>query len=175
MKGNDRFLMGIVVGVVLLVIISFAVVLWEPLPSYRPDDTPEGVVHNYLLALQRQDYERAYSYLSPDLIHYPVDLAEFREDVEEWPWVLGLDDDVTLVVEPARILGDHQAVVKVQETIFISNGLFDTNQYTRPFSVLLERRGSQPRPEGSESDSWLIIAAESYLLYCWTQKEGCDE
>jgi hypothetical protein len=42
MKSNDRFLIGIVVGVLLLVIISFVVVLRQPLPTYRPDDTPEG-------------------------------------------------------------------------------------------------------------------------------------
>ena len=40
------------------------------------------MVHNYLLALQRQDYERARSYLSPTLSGYPADVEQFAADVD---------------------------------------------------------------------------------------------
>ena len=33
-------------------------------PAYRSEDTPEGVVHNYVTAIQLGDYERAYTYLA---------------------------------------------------------------------------------------------------------------
>ncbi len=33
-------------------------------PAYGPEDTPEGVVRNYVVALQLNDYERAYGYLA---------------------------------------------------------------------------------------------------------------
>ena len=163
MKGNDRFLIGIVIGVLLLVIVSFVVVLRRPTPSYRPDDTPEGVVHNYLLALRQGEYERAYSYLSPDLVHYPANLAEFTDDVENQRWEFRLDEDVTLLVESAQINGS-QATAVVQETTFYNSGLFNNNQFTRQFTVTLERSGNR----------WLIKQAESYILYCWTHKDGCQ-
>ena len=162
-KGNDRFLIGVVAGVVLLVMVAFVVVLRRPLPSYRPDDTPEGVVHNYLLALRQGEYERAYGYLSPELVHYPASAAEFAADVEQWRWEFHLDEDITLVVESARIDGNRATVV-VQETTFYSGGLFNSNQYTRPFTMTLEHSG----------DRWLIREADSYVLYCWTQIEGCE-
>jgi len=163
MKGNDRFLIGIVVGVLLLVVVSFVVVLRRPSPSYRPDDTPEGAVHNYLLALRQGEYERAYSYLAPDLVSYPASAAEFASDVERNRWEFRLDEDVSLVVESAQIDGDRATAV-VQETTFYSGGLFNSNQFTRSFTMTLER----------SDDRWLITRADSYLLYCWTHEEGCQ-
>lgn len=64
MKGSDKTLALIVGGVVLLLIIAFGLVLLRPAPEYRDDVDPDGAAHNYLLALQRADYERAYSYIS---------------------------------------------------------------------------------------------------------------
>ena len=37
----------------LLVIVAIIAVLRQPEPEYMLDDIPEGVVHNYLLALQQ--------------------------------------------------------------------------------------------------------------------------
>ncbi|MBK8899672.1 MAG: hypothetical protein IPM53_00690 [Anaerolineaceae bacterium] len=147
----------------LLVIISFVVVLRRPQPTYRPDDTPEGVVHNYLLALRQGEYERAYRYLSPDLVNYPASAAEFSDDIAQYRWEFRLDEDVTLLVESGQING-RQATAVVQETSFYNSGLFNNNQYTRQFTMTLERSG----------DRWLIIEAESYLLYCWTHEDGCE-
>jgi hypothetical protein len=68
MKGTDRFLIGIVAGVVILVVAVLAIALLRPnQPSYEPDDTAEGVAHNYLLALQLEDYGRAQGCLSRSL------------------------------------------------------------------------------------------------------------
>jgi hypothetical protein len=77
MKNTDKFLLAIVVGVVLLIVVAFAVVFTRPKPAYQSDDTPAGVVHNYLFALQEGNYERAYSYLSPSLDGYHLSLAAF--------------------------------------------------------------------------------------------------
>ena len=58
MKNTDKFLIGIVVSIILLVVIVFAVVLTRPEPAYQTDDTASGVAHNYLLAIQREEFER---------------------------------------------------------------------------------------------------------------------
>lgn len=81
---NDRFLIGIVLGILLLVIIAVLVVMTRSqTEEYIADDTPAGVVHNYFLALQRQDYDKAHSYLSDELKAKP-DLDQFITSVDNF-------------------------------------------------------------------------------------------
>ena len=41
MKSTDKFLIGIVVAIVLLIIAALAVTLTQPEPTYLAEDTPE--------------------------------------------------------------------------------------------------------------------------------------
>jgi len=62
---QDRFLIGILVGIGVLVVIALALFFTrQDKQEYVSDDTPEGVVHNYALAVYREDYEKAYNYLA---------------------------------------------------------------------------------------------------------------
>ena len=62
---QDRFLTGILVGIVILVVVALAVFfLRQSSQSYIPEESPEGVVHNYVLAVLNDDYEKAYGYLA---------------------------------------------------------------------------------------------------------------
>lgn len=64
---NDRFLMMIILSVAALVIAALALFfIRRDDQQYGPEDSPEGVVRNYLLALQKGDYERSYAYLADD-------------------------------------------------------------------------------------------------------------
>jgi hypothetical protein len=73
---NDRFLMGILVGIGVLAVVAVGLFfLRQRQVDYVPDDTPQGVVQDYALALYKKDYPRAYSYLAegqskPDLAHF---------------------------------------------------------------------------------------------------------
>jgi hypothetical protein len=62
---QDRFLLGILIFIGLLVIAALVLffVRNQP-PEYSTDDSPRGVLYNYAVALQLRDYERAYSYLA---------------------------------------------------------------------------------------------------------------
>lgn len=61
---NDRFLFIIILFIILLVGASVGVYLFrQGKQDYSPDTTPENILHNYVLAIQNQDYQRAYSYL----------------------------------------------------------------------------------------------------------------
>lgn len=74
---QDRFLTGILVGIGVLVVLALVVFFARSnSQSYLPDDTPEGVVHNYVLAIINRDYEKAYSYLA-DLKNKPT-YEDFR-------------------------------------------------------------------------------------------------
>ena len=156
MKGTDKFLVGIVVGIVLLVVVAFSVVLLQPKPEYRSADSPDAVVHNYLLALRRLEYERAYEYLSPDLKSYPQDIDAFIEDVKDQPWNFAQDRDVALNVQSTKIVGDT-ATVEVLETNFNSVGLLDGGQYERHFDMKLRQEGGK----------WKIYDGVRYWYFRW--------
>lgn len=156
MKSSDKFLVGIVVGIVLLIVAAFVVTLTRPEPTYQAEDSPEGVTHNYLLALQKQDYRRAYGYLSPTLEGYPASAERFAEDVGDSSYRFRLDEDTTLAVESARVTG-NRAVAKVRESRFHSGDLFDSSQHTTVFEVKLQ----------IEDGEWKIVDADYYFFRCW--------
>ena len=75
---QDRFLTGILIGIAVLVVIALAVFfLRQGSQSYISEDAPEGVVHNYVLAVLNDDYEKAYGYLA-DLDKKPT-YEQFRD------------------------------------------------------------------------------------------------
>lgn len=62
---QDRFLVGILVGIGVLVVIALTLFFTrQDKQEYVADDTPEGVVHDYALAVFNEDYEKAYAYLA---------------------------------------------------------------------------------------------------------------
>ena len=62
---QDRFLVGILIFIGVLVIAALALFfIRQDTQVYGADDTPEGVIRNYALALQKQDFQRAYDYLA---------------------------------------------------------------------------------------------------------------
>ncbi|HID63863.1 MAG TPA: hypothetical protein EYP49_14175 [Anaerolineae bacterium] len=161
MKSTDKFLIGIVVGIVLLVVAAFVVTLARPEPTYRTENTPEGVAYNYLLALQKEDYQRAYGYLSSTIEGYPVSVERFTEDVKDSSWLFRLDTDTTLAVESSRVTA-NRAVVEVRESRFYSSGLFDSSQSTTVFEIKLQL----------EDGEWKIVDADYYFAWRWRHKRG---
>lgn len=62
---NDRFLLFILIGILALIIIALAVFFTRAdSMEYINSEEPGGVVHNYIVALHKFDYDRAYSYLA---------------------------------------------------------------------------------------------------------------
>jgi hypothetical protein len=64
---QDRFLL-VLLGVILALIVLALALFFTRQQSldYVADDSPQGVVHNYVIALLKKDYEKAYSYLYED-------------------------------------------------------------------------------------------------------------
>lgn len=162
MKSTDKFLIGIVAAIVLLIIVALAVTLTRPEPTYQAEDTPEGVAHNYLMALNKEEYERAYGYLSPVLAGYPASAGKFVEHVHDYSWSFRLNMDTTLSVESTKVTGS-QGIVRVRESSFRGGDLFDSGQSTRVFKVELRL----------EDDEWKIVDADYYFAWCWRQEAGC--
>jgi len=163
MKGTDKFLIAIVAGVVILVAVVFILTLTRAnAPQYQAEDTPQGVVHNYLVALQLEEYERARNYLSPTLAGYPASVDQFTADVNRASYQFGLyDDDVSLAVESADVQGDKAEAV-VRKIVFYRDFLFDGVGSSSTFDVTLRREGG----------TWKIATAERYWSPFWTDRSG---
>jgi hypothetical protein len=129
---SDRFLWALLIGIGILVVAAVALFfLRGEVQEYRPEDTPENVVHNYALALQKQDYTRAYSLLQ--YAAYTPDFERFRA------FFLTRAADpstVGLSIQGSAITGD-QAVV---DLVVIYGGSGPFNESNRsPGSALLVR------------------------------------
>ena len=75
---QDRFLVSILVGIGILIVLALVLFFMrkDTQASYMPDDSPEGVVHNYALALYNGDYQKAYNYLAEK--EYKPTFEQFR-------------------------------------------------------------------------------------------------
>jgi hypothetical protein len=75
---QDRFLTGILIGIGLLIVAALIVFFTrQDQAHYIAENTPDGVVHNYVLAIFNKDYQKAYGYLA-ELDNKPT-FSEFRQ------------------------------------------------------------------------------------------------
>lgn len=170
MKKTDKFFIGIVGGVVLLIVISLVFVLKPSMNDYLPEDNPEGVMLNYLLSLRERDYKRAYGYLSPDLLGYPKSIQSFRTDILDN--IKEFDDlpYVTLSIDSIDIKG-KQATVIVQEIRFFRGDIFSSGQRISTIEYDFAMDDGEWKIYSSSS-TWY---ADEYFLGCWTVIEGCEK
>ena len=77
---QDRFLLGILAGIGVLVVLSVALFfLRRSTLEYGPETSPDGVVRNYIVAIKKGDYDRAFAYLiMPDP---KTDKLSFRQGI----------------------------------------------------------------------------------------------
>jgi hypothetical protein len=157
MKGTDKFLIGIVGGVLILVVVAFAIAFLRPKPSYQPEDTPEGVTYNYLFAVRKADYARAYGYLSPTLKGYPASAEAFTNTVNDHKWSFRTDTSSALSVQSTRVSG-AQVIVTVREAAFYPGGLFGSGESTSTFDVTLTRAAGSGVLGGVLGDQRRLLA-----------------
>ncbi len=133
---QDRFLIGILVFIGLLVVASLALFFIRPeAAAYQPDDTPEGVVYNFALAIQNNDVTRAYGYLA-DLEYKPTEAA-FRQAILNGYLYT---DGYALQVDETQFLDSDEAWVLV--TIhYLSSGPFDSGWTSQDHAALVRQNG----------------------------------
>jgi hypothetical protein len=134
---QDRFLIGILIFIALLV--AAALILFfvrqDTTATYQPDDTPEGVVYDFVLAIQRQDVERAYGYLA-DLENKPTAFT-FRQAILNGY----MDTSASVQVGEVQVVEEDQAWVAV--TIhYMSSGPFDTGWDSTENATLYRQNGA---------------------------------
>ncbi|MFZ6028133.1 MAG: hypothetical protein ACOYYS_10490 [Chloroflexota bacterium] len=164
-KSSDKFLLIIVIGILLLVGVTFAAVLLVPQPDYRAEDAPESVLYNYLLAFEREDYERAYGYLSPKLKNYPADLEEFLKDIHSYKWAFDINAErpSSFRIVSSKTTGNI-AFVEVEFSQYRGDGLFESRTDITTGNFRLARA------EGV----WKVTRGEYLFWYeCWNDKYYC--
>lgn len=151
---QDKFLTGILVGIGVLIVLALALFFTrQEKRDYISDSTPEGVVHNYTLAVLNQDYQKAYDYLA-DLEYKPT-YGEFRR-----AFFNGMinPDNAGVDVGASTINGD-EAVVEL--TLYYS--------YNDPFS---SRYGSAERALlVKQNGAWKLSSMPyNFWDYSWYQE-----
>ena len=154
-QNRDWFLLSIIVGIILLVIITLIVIALNPEQrDYRDDRSAENVAYNYLLAIQIEEYDKAYGYLSTNLVNYPADAGQFFDGLQN-SWNCSSDSlqQSRFEVEE-KDLFDDRAHVFIEETIYTNDrGLFSSNSYSQRHTIRLIEGG----------DGWRITNSDK----CW--------
>lgn len=146
---QDKFLTGILIGVGLLVVLALVLFFTrQDNRDYLAEDTPEGVTHNYVLAVLNKDYEKAYGYLA-DLKYKPT-YEDFRQSFQNG---MVNPDNMGLDVGRATINGNE---AEVDLTIYYS--------YSDPFS---SRTGSPDRALLVKQDDAWKLSAMPYNFWDW--------
>jgi hypothetical protein len=151
-------LAGIVAGVGLLILAVVILTLAQPPAEYKSEETPVGIAYNYLLALQNEDYGRAYGYLSPTLKCYPLSVSEFKRELQTQSYSMRNIATKAWAVEEQMSTGFRVTVV-VAEVSSGGGGFLDSGQAFDEYEVVLSR----------SDDTWTVVDADRYFVaWRWT-------
>jgi hypothetical protein len=151
---QDKFLTGILIGIGVLILLALGLFFMrQDKRDYVADTTPDGVVHNYVLAVLNKDYQKAYGYLA-DIKNKPT-YEEFRQS-----FFNGMVNPSDTGVDIGSVeINKDEAVVNL--SVYYSN--------TDPFS---SRYASQDRALLVQQNGvWKLSSMTSnYWGYSWYQQ-----
>ena len=103
---EDRFLIAILVFIGLLVAAAVGLFfIRQDTATYVADDNPEGVVHNYILAMQEDDFQKAYSY-----IHQTENTPDYETFRTSFLKNIRYEQDIALSIGKVKRIGDEAVV-----------------------------------------------------------------
>lgn len=155
MKSSSRFLLGFGITIGILVIVAVALVLSTRGNgvSLLPENTPQGTVQRFLVALQDKDFPKAYSYLS-------VERNGVKMTYDDWlrskPPIFQSPESAWKATLGNTTITGNSATVEVIVDIFRPSGPFEGPVRSQTIFFQLTKAG----------DSWFITSpAELYWLY----------
>lgn len=150
---QDKFLIGILIFIGVLVLAALALFfVRKDTATYRPDNTPEGVVYDFALALQRDDADRAYGYLA-DQNNKPTRSA-FIQSLHNG--YLSVDNNALQVGEATISGNDAWVEVTIQ---YFGSGPFESGWSNQDRATLVRQNGA-----------WKIVSVPyPYWSYDWYQ------
>ncbi len=161
MRSSSRVLIGF--GVVLAVLVITTIVLvftlgQRNLPQLA-ENTPEGTLQRYLLAIQDREFQKAYSYIYIPPVSSPTDpKAVYPASSYEF-WIISAENAAskTWKANLGRItISGNTATVAVTVEVFQTQGLFENPVSTNNVIFSLQKQGTD----------WLITApVDVYWVY----------
>ncbi|MFN8411041.1 MAG: hypothetical protein U0Z26_01500 [Anaerolineales bacterium] len=151
---QDKFLTGILIGIGVLILLALGLFFTrQDKREYISEDNPEGVVHNYALAVLNKDYKKAYSYLA-DLEYKPT-YEEFRQSFFNGTIS---QNNTSVDIGTTEINGD-EAIVNL--SLLFSSGDPFSGGYENPDKALLIK----------QSGNWKLNSMPyTFWDYNWYQK-----
>ena len=126
MNSSRRWLVifAVVIGVLVIATVSLVLFTKGNNVTLLPEDTPQGVVQRYLIALQEKDYQLAYSYLLFDSsVKIPyTSYSDWLSSVTAMPAISS--QSVWKATLSQVTLNDDSASVEVTIDTFQPGGLF---------------------------------------------------
>ncbi len=155
MKSSNRWLIAFVAGVAVLVIATVVLVLTaRPGASLLPENTPEGVVQRFLMAVQDNNYEKAYGYLSL------TDDKGIKISYDQWlatkPYPYGSSPSSWKATLGKTTITGERVNVEVTVDVFRPSGPFGNAVQSQQVLFQLTRSGG----------SWLITSPP-YLYWIY--------
>lgn len=154
MKSPNHLLLGLGIAITSLTVIAVALVLFtRNIVPLLPQDTPQGTVQSFLLAIQNKEYPKAYNYLQLTENGAKVSYNDWVRDIPSmtpspqaaWKATLG----------QTTITGNNASVEVLVDT-FRPNGPFGSSTYTQAVTFQVTKVGN----------SWLITTRPPlYWLY----------
>ena len=145
---QDRFLLGILIGIGVLILAALIVFFSrQNQQTYGPEDTPNGVVHNYILAVLNGNYQKAYGYLAD--LEYKPSYDTFRRS-----FATGTvnPSDTGVTIGKTDVTGED-ATVEVNTM----------NTQNDPFSSEYNNTGSADLVK--QNGGWKILSMTAYNLW----------
>ena len=141
----------------------------KQLKDYQVEDSPEAVAYNYLMALQKKNFSKAYDYLSPDLPGYPADLDQFIADLNDQELLPAYEIDPCVYIEEVKEQQDHTEVelrMQYYDPCLKGWWLEIENLSQTPGQLKLVQIG----------DNWKIVDANDWFFFsnCWADMSQCE-
>jgi len=140
---SSRWLVAIAAVVVALILVSVVVALINPRGAAEtlPEDTPEGIVQRFILALEDEDYSLAHGYLSDELKE-SCPMAHMRDTVQ---WFAEESRDRRVALLEKEDLSDGRVQIRVRITEVTVSPPFGVNEYSHKEFYVLVREGGEWR------------------------------
>ena len=156
MKSAKRLLLGIGITIVALVVIAVVLVFTQKNVPLLPEDTPQGTVQRFLIAIQNKDYPQGYNYLQ-------ITEKDIKVTYDDWvrfdiPSMSSTSQPAWKATLGQTTISGNNASVEVFVDTFRpnSNGPFGSSTYTQLILFQLTKVGN----------SWLITTRPPlYWLY----------
>lgn len=134
---QDKFLIGILIGIGVLILLALVLFFLrkDGQSEYIADSIPEGVTHNYVLAILNKEYQKAYGYLA-DLENKPT-YEQFRQSFFNGSVN---PTDAGVEVGTAEINGD-EAIVTLS-VYYSVNDPFSSRYASEDRALLVQQNGA---------------------------------